>query len=41
MLKDLLPLNNDEECVSYDVGSLFTNIALKETIDYILEEICR
>ena len=39
MLRDLPPLNNDEEYVSYDVGSLFTNMQLKETIDYILEEI--
>ena len=41
MLKDLPPLNNNEEYVSYGVDSLFTNIALKEAIDYILEEICR
>ena len=39
MLRDLPQLNNDEENVSYDVDSLFTNIPLKETIDYILEEI--
>ena len=39
MLRDFLPLNNDKEYVSYDVDSLFTNIPLKETIDYILEEI--
>ena len=36
MLRDLPQLNNDEENVSYDVDSLFTNIPLKETIDYIL-----
>ena len=39
MLRDLPPLNNDEEYVSYDVDSLFKNIPLKETIDDILEEI--
>ena len=39
MLQDLPPLNNDEEYVSYDVDSLFTNIPLKDTIDYIVEEI--
>ena len=39
MLRDLPPLKNDEEYVSYDVYSLFTNIPLEETIDYILEEV--
>ena len=39
LLKDLLPLKDDEEYVSYDVKSLFTNIPQKETIDYILEQI--
>ena len=38
-LKDLPPLKDDEEYVSYDVEYLFTNIPLKETIDYILEQI--
>ena len=38
-LKDLPPLKDDEEYVSYDVESLFTNIRLKETIGYILEQI--
>ena len=33
------PLNPDEEYVSYDVKSLFTNVPVKETIDYILNEI--
>ena len=33
------PLKHDEEYVSCDVQSLFTNIPLKETIDYILEQI--
>ena len=36
---NLLPLKYDEECFSYDDESLFTNILLKETIDYILEQI--
>ena len=39
LLKDFLPFKNDEEYVSYDVESLFTNIPLKETIDCILEQI--
>ena len=39
MIKSLPPLNLDEEYVSYDVESLFTNIPLHETIEYILEEI--
>ena len=39
LLKDFPPLKDDEEYVSYDVESLFTNIPLKETIDYILEQI--
>ena len=38
-LKNLPPLKDDEEYVSYDVESLFTNIPLKETIGYILEQI--
>ena len=29
----------NEECVSYDVNSLFTNVPIQEKIDYILEEI--
>ena len=33
------PLAPDEEYVSYDVESLFTNIPVHETIDYILDEI--
>ena len=39
MLKRLPPLPDDEEYVSYDVVSLFTNIPLDETIDYIIESI--
>ena len=40
MLRDLPPLNIGEDYVSCDVDSLITNISLKETIDYILEETC-
>ena len=39
MLSNLPPLIEDEEDVSYDVESLFTNIPIKETIDYIIEQI--
>ena len=39
LLKDLPPLKDDEEYVSYDVESLFTNTPLKKTIDHILEQI--
>ena len=34
-----IPLNEDEEDVSYDVESLFTSIPVKDTIDYICNEI--
>ena len=34
-------LENDEEIVSYAVESLFTNIPIKETIDYICDAIYR
>ena len=39
MIKRLTPLTDDEEYVSYDVVSLFTNIPLDETIDYIIKSI--
>ena len=39
MIKALPPLQKNEEYVSYDVDSLFTNIPLKETIDYIIHKI--
>ena len=39
MLKSLSPLQKDEKYVSYDVGLLFTDIPLKETIDYIIHKI--
>ena len=33
------PLKPDEEDVSYDVASLFTNMPVEEAIEYILDEI--
>ena len=39
MLSSILPLQDDEEDVSYDAESLFTNIPIKETISYITEQI--
>ena len=39
MLKDQEPLNPNEEYVSYDVESLFTNIPVDEIINYIINEI--
>ena len=38
-LKQQNPLLPDKEYVSYDVESLFTNVPVHETIDYILQEI--
>ena len=38
-IKNIPPLQEDEEDVSYDVESLFTNIPINETIDYILDQI--
>ena len=32
-----VPLSEDEEDVSYDVESLFTNIPIKETINFIYD----
>ena len=37
-IKNIPPLQEDED-VSYDVESLFTNIPINETIDYILDQI--
>ena len=37
LIKD--QLNDDEECVSYDVDFLFTNIPVAETIEYIIHQI--
>ena len=39
MLKDQEPLNPNEEYLSYDMESLFTNIPVDETINYIINEI--
>ena len=38
-LKQQDPLLSDEEYVSYDVESLFTNVPVHETIDYSSHEI--
>ena len=38
MLRDLPPLKNDEEYVSYDVDSLLTDLLLKDIIHYNLEK---
>ena len=39
MLSSISPLQDDEEDVSYDVESLFTNILIEERINYITEQI--
>ena len=39
MLSNLPPLLDDEEDVSYDVESLFTSRPIKDTIEYIIEQI--
>ena len=39
MLSSISPLQDDEEDVSYDAESLFTNILIQETINYIIEQI--
>ena len=39
MLKDQSSLNPNEGYASYDVESLFTNILIDETINYIINEI--
>ena len=33
------PLKENEEYVSYDVESLFTNVPVRETIEYIIDQI--
>ena len=33
------PLKYNEQYVSYDVESLFTNVSVQETIEYIINEI--
>ena len=35
-----VPLSKDEEDVSYDAESLFTNIPIKETIDFLSVSNC-
>ena len=39
MLKSQPPIDEDQEYVSYDVESLFTNIPLEDTILYVLNQI--
>ena len=39
MLSSIPPLQDDEEDVSYDAESLFTNISIQETINYIIKQI--
>ena len=39
MLSNLPPLLYDEEDVTFDVESLFTNIPIKDTVEYIVEQI--
>ena len=38
-LSNLLPLKRDEQDICYNVESLRTNILVKETINFILDEI--
>ena len=39
MLSSIPPSQDDEADVSYDVESLFTNIPIEETTNYITEQI--
>ena len=39
MIREQPHLEENEEYVSYDVESLFTNVPIHDTIKYILEEI--
>ena len=39
MLSNLPPLLYDEEDVTFDVESLFANIPIKDTVEYIVEQI--
>ena len=39
MIKNQTPLSTDEEYVSYDVDSLFTNIPVEKTIEYVIHQI--
>ena len=36
-IRDFLPLENEEEDVSYEVESLVTSMPFKETVNYILD----
>ena len=38
MIKNQTPLRLDEEYISYDMDSLFTNIPIEETIEYIINQ---
>ena len=38
-IKNIPPLQEDEEDVSYYMESLSTNIPIDETIDYVLDQI--
>ena len=40
MLSSIPPLQDGVVDVSYDIDSLFTNIPVEETINYIIEQIC-
>ena len=39
MIQNQPPITIDDEYISHDVESLFTNVPIQEAIDYILEEI--
>ena len=39
MLSSISPLQDDEEDVSYDAESVFINIPIQETINYIIKQI--
>ena len=39
MLSSIPSLQDDEEDVSYDVESLFINVPIQETINYIIEQL--
>ena len=39
MLSSIPPLQDDKKDESYDVESLFTNIPIEETINYIIDQI--
>ena len=41
MLKEQTPLTLDEEYVSYDIESLFTDIPADETVSYIIDKFTR